>query len=44
MPHFVAARIAPGLNASGFSYAPWVVANVSVDRMPDQTASMSTGR
>ncbi len=34
LPHFIAARIAPGLSASGFSYAPWLVANVTVDRLP----------
>ncbi|WP_156679771.1 NAD(P)/FAD-dependent oxidoreductase [Sphingomonas profundi] len=36
MPRFVAARVAPGLvpPAEGFGYAPWVVANVTVDRLP----------
>lgn len=36
MPHFVAARIAPELvgEAAGFSYAPWLVANVTLDRPP----------
>ena len=34
LPHFIAARIAPGLSAKGFSYAPWLVANVTVDRLP----------
>lgn len=35
MPHFVAARIAPGESAGkSFSYAPWVVANVTVSRPP----------
>ncbi|MGE3692975.1 MAG: NAD(P)-binding protein [Novosphingobium sp.] len=35
MPHFVASRIAPGLgDAKAFSYAPWVVANVTVSRHP----------
>lgn len=36
LPHFVAARIAPGLvaPADGFSYSPWLVANVTVDRPP----------
>ncbi|MBU6266955.1 MAG: NAD(P)-binding protein [Sphingomonadales bacterium] len=35
MPHFVAARVAPELGTTtGFSYAPWVVANVSVSRRP----------
>ena len=36
MPHFVAARVAPkgSVDATGFGYAPWVVANVTVDRAP----------
>ena len=36
MPHFVAARIAPNLvgSADAFSYAPWLVANVTLDRPP----------
>lgn len=36
MPHFIAARIAPGeVRASrAFTYAPWLVANVTVDRLP----------
>lgn len=35
MPHFVAARVAPGAAPTGrFSYAPWVVANVTVSRPP----------
>ncbi|WP_034161180.1 flavin monoamine oxidase family protein [Sphingomonas sp. ERG5] len=36
MPHFVAARVLPTgtADASGFSYAPWIVANVTVDRPP----------
>lgn len=35
MPHFVTARVAPGRCArGGFSYAPWVVANVTVSRPP----------
>lgn len=35
MPQFVAARICGEVGgARGFSYAPWVVANVSVDRHP----------
>lgn len=35
-PHFVSRRIVRGAStaASGFSYAPWVVANVTVDRLP----------
>ncbi|SFR84677.1 FAD-dependent oxidoreductase [Sphingomonas jatrophae] len=32
-PRFVAARLVGG-SAEGFSYAPWVVANVTVDRLP----------
>ncbi|WP_404480578.1 flavin monoamine oxidase family protein [Novosphingobium sp. BL-52-GroH] len=36
MPHFVAARVAPGLcEAGAFSYAPWVVANVTTSRHPE---------
>jgi hypothetical protein len=34
LPHFIAARIAPDMSAKGFSYAPWLVANVTVDRLP----------
>lgn len=35
MPHFVARRIAPALGAApAFSYSPWVVANVTVNRLP----------
>lgn len=35
MPHFVAQRVAPQHAAMGrFSYAPWVVANVTVSRPP----------
>jgi hypothetical protein len=35
MPQFVAARICDQVGgAQGFSYAPWVVGNVSVDRHP----------
>lgn len=34
LPHFVAARIAPGISAKGFTYAPWIVANLTVDRLP----------
>jgi NAD(P)-binding Rossmann-like domain len=34
LPHFVAARIVPDVSAKGFTYAPWVVANVTVDRLP----------
>lgn len=35
-PHFVATRIAPDLvgDAAEFSYAPWLVANVTLDRPP----------
>ena len=36
MPHFVAARVAPGIAGEGaMSYAPWVVANVTVGRHPE---------
>jgi hypothetical protein len=34
MPLFVAARVAPGTSIEGLSYAPWVVAAVSVNRHP----------
>lgn len=36
MPHFVASRIAPeaAVTDPRFAYAPWVVANVTVDRLP----------
>lgn len=35
MPHFVASRIAPETKMSpSFSYAPWIVANVTVSRPP----------
>jgi hypothetical protein len=36
MPHFIAQRVAPGEvpEGRGFSYAPWLVANVTVDRLP----------
>lgn len=35
MPHFVATRICPELGSSkDFSYAPWMIANVTVDRLP----------
>ena len=34
LPHFIAARIAPDISAKGFSYAPWLVANVTVNRLP----------
>ncbi|MDF8335099.1 NAD(P)/FAD-dependent oxidoreductase [Novosphingobium cyanobacteriorum] len=35
MPHFVAARVAPAHTGKGrFRYAPWVVANVTVNRHP----------
>ena len=33
-PRFVTARLLPEVDATGFSYAPWVVANVTVDRPP----------
>lgn len=35
MPHFVAARVCPAIgSAQGFSYAPWLIANITVDRLP----------
>ncbi|UZK65416.1 flavin monoamine oxidase family protein [Sphingomonas sp. M1-B02] len=34
-PHFVTARLCPlPGDAKGFSYAPWLVANITVDRLP----------
>ncbi|MGY4396264.1 hypothetical protein ACVWZA_001437 [Sphingomonas sp. UYAg733] len=36
MPHFITARVLPTgtADAAGFGYAPWIVANVTVDRAP----------
>ena len=34
-PHFVATRLLGQGKAEGFTYAPWLVANVTVDRPPD---------
>ena len=36
MPRFVAAHVVDGWaeSARGFSYSPWIVANISVDRLP----------
>ena len=35
MPHFIACRVAKGIGDSkGFTYGPWIVANVSVTRPP----------
>ncbi|TGX53521.1 twin-arginine translocation pathway signal protein [Sphingomonas gei] len=35
LPHFIAARICDGIEGpAGFSYAPWLVANITVDRLP----------
>jgi glycine/D-amino acid oxidase-like deaminating enzyme len=36
MPHFIAARVASGevKPSKAFSYAPWLIANVTVDRLP----------
>ena len=34
-PRFVTTRLVADVNAAGFSYAPWVVANVTVDRLPE---------
>lgn len=36
VPHFISARLVEGkeLSAKGFSYAPWLIANVSVSRPP----------
>lgn len=35
VPRFVAARLTPEISAAGHSYAPWLVANVEVSRMPE---------
>lgn len=37
MPHFIAARVAPGdvRPSEAFTYAPWLVANVTLDRLPE---------
>ena len=37
MPHFVAQRVAPGEvpASTDFTYAPWLVANITDDRLPD---------
>ncbi|MBX9880532.1 MAG: FAD-dependent oxidoreductase [Sphingomonas sp.] len=34
LPHFVAARLSEEIDDAGHSYAPWLVANVTVDRLP----------
>lgn len=36
MPHFVAARVAPAdvRSSAAYGYAPWIVANVTVDHLP----------
>jgi len=34
-PRFIAARLLPGIDASAFTYAPWAVANITLDRMPE---------
>lgn len=35
MPHFVATRVCPELgNSAAYSYAPWLIANITVDRLP----------
>lgn len=41
LPHFTAPRIVDGYAPSGveaFTYSPWVVANLTVDRVPDGAA------
>lgn len=35
VPRFIAARLAPGLDATDFSYAPWAVANLTLGRLPE---------
>ncbi|GGE20092.1 amino oxidase [Polymorphobacter glacialis] len=34
LPRFVAAHVVAGASAKGFGYSPWVVANVTADRLP----------
>ncbi|WP_294278219.1 FAD-dependent oxidoreductase [uncultured Sphingomonas sp.] len=34
-PRFVTARLVKDVDATGFRYAPWIVANVTVDRPPE---------
>lgn len=34
-PRFISARLDPHLDASGFTYAPWAVANLTLGRMPE---------
>jgi glycine/D-amino acid oxidase-like deaminating enzyme len=40
-PHFISSRVAPGevTPSPAFSYAPWLVANVTVDRLPEGKGS-----
>jgi phytoene dehydrogenase-like protein len=37
-PQFVAARLLEGRSAAGFSYAPWLVANLTLESLPDDKA------
>lgn len=39
MPRFIATRLMPDLAAEGFSYAPWAVANITLDRLPEGTGA-----
>ncbi|MBX9814617.1 MAG: twin-arginine translocation pathway signal protein [Proteobacteria bacterium SG_bin5] len=34
LPRFVAARVSDEIDDAGYGYAPWLVANVTVDRLP----------
>jgi hypothetical protein len=34
-PQFVSARLLPEVSAENFSYAPWAVANITLDRLPE---------
>jgi len=34
-PRFIAGRLIPELAAPGFTYAPWVVANLTLDKLPE---------
>jgi hypothetical protein len=33
-PHFIASRLYPELAATGFGYAPWAVANITLNKLP----------
>lgn len=35
VPRFIASRLLPRLDADGFTYAPWAVANITLGRVPE---------